>query len=106
MIAACERSRRDRSSTYINEKATDVLWYGENCICLIDWDEPRTLYFKSGARTVRIDGRPVLCRFNDNYRPLVVDGVRYQVRLGAPTREVFIDGRGFPLLLAGSRCRW
>ena len=100
-LAQVERDRADSTSTFINEEPREIRWYGENCICLIDWDDPRMLFFKPGSRHVKLDGQQVLCRFNDKYSEVLVDGVRHRIRLGYPTKEVFLDGHGYQVYFGG-----
>ncbi|KAF0290075.1 Pre-mRNA cleavage complex 2 protein Pcf11 [Amphibalanus amphitrite] len=100
-LAQVERSRADSTSTFINEEAREIRWYGENCVCLLDWDDPRMLFFKPGARHISLDGQQFLCRFNEGYTDISVDGVRHRVRLGYPTKEVFLDGHGYQVFFGG-----
>lgn len=91
--------------TYVNvgNSTKEVRFYGENAIIMLDWDDPRDLMFQPGSRRVFIDGADVLTlQFNAPYREITLNyGLRIRIRLGAPTRELFIDGRFYDIKFGG-----
>jgi pre-mRNA cleavage complex 2 protein Pcf11 len=49
--------------------------------------------FKLGQRKVTVDGViTVLLDFNDIYQQIYIEDEMYLIRLGAPTRELYING--------------
>ncbi|XP_014281579.1 pre-mRNA cleavage complex 2 protein Pcf11 [Halyomorpha halys] len=91
--------------TYVNVggMSKEIRFYGENAIIMLDWDDPRDLMFQPGSRRVFIDGVDILTlQFNSQYREITLtDGIRIRIRLGAPTRELFIDGRFYDVKFGG-----
>lgn len=81
----------------------EIRFYGENAIIMLNFDDPRDLMFQPGSRRVFIDGVDILTlQFNSQYREITLtDGIRIRIRLGAPTRELFIDGRFYDVKFGG-----
>ncbi|KAJ8667667.1 hypothetical protein QAD02_009330 [Eretmocerus hayati] len=80
----------------------EVRYYGDQAVIFMHWDDPRDVYFQSGARRVFIDGKEALvCSFNDDYREFTHNGEVHRIKLGAPTRELFIDDKWYQCFFGG-----
>ncbi|KAL1114844.1 hypothetical protein AAG570_007668 [Ranatra chinensis] len=80
----------------------EVRFYGEVAIIMLSWDDPREITFQPGSRRIWIgDREPYILNFNSLYRDILLNGIRTKIRLGAPTRELFIDGEFYEALFGG-----
>ncbi len=84
----------------------DIRFYGETGVCVMTEDEVRELSFKPrededavAYRRVFIDGdESVIPRLDVSaaeYTDFCLDGVTHKIKIGAPTRELWIDGQGY-----------
>uniref|UniRef100_A0AAG5D028 Pre-mRNA cleavage complex 2 protein Pcf11 n=1 Tax=Anopheles atroparvus TaxID=41427 RepID=A0AAG5D028_ANOAO len=70
----------------------EIRFYEETAVIFMSWDEPKEIGFQKGARMVVVDGRETFeLGFNETYKSVSIDNKVYQMRLGAPTRELYID---------------
>ncbi|CAG9820212.1 unnamed protein product [Phaedon cochleariae] len=71
----------------------DIRFYGEMGIVFVNWDDPRELTFQDdGVRRLTFnDDEPIVLGFNRPYEEVLVNGSPHLVRIGAPSREIFID---------------
>ncbi|KAJ8927145.1 hypothetical protein NQ314_020418 [Rhamnusium bicolor] len=70
----------------------DIRFYDETAITFINWDDPREISFQDGVRHVIFnDVDSFLLGFNKPYQEILINGLLHRVRLGAPSREIFID---------------
>ncbi|XP_033608377.1 polyadenylation and cleavage factor homolog 11-like, partial [Cryptotermes secundus] len=65
-------------------------------------DDPREICFQDGVRKVTFDDREfVLCSLNDSYKECIIYGSTHRIRLGAPTRELYVDGKWYGCSFGG-----
>ncbi|XP_052868953.1 uncharacterized protein LOC128274711 [Anopheles cruzii] len=70
----------------------EIRFYEETAVIFMNWDEPKEIGFQKGARMVCVDDRETFeLGFNEPYKSVSIEGKVYQMRLGAPTRELYID---------------
>jgi hypothetical protein len=71
----------------------EIRFYEETAIIVMDFQDLREIGFQMGQRRVTVDDViTVFLDFNDNYKPIIIESKTYQIRFGAPTRELYIDG--------------
>uniref|UniRef100_A0A182K1H3 CID domain-containing protein n=1 Tax=Anopheles christyi TaxID=43041 RepID=A0A182K1H3_9DIPT len=70
----------------------EIRFYEETAVIFMNWDEPKEIGFQKGARMVVVDDRETFeLGFNEPYKSVSIENKVYQMRLGAPTRELYID---------------
>ncbi|XP_057662114.1 pre-mRNA cleavage complex 2 protein Pcf11 isoform X5 [Diorhabda carinulata] len=80
-------------SMAIDGISRDIRFYGETAIVFVGWDDPRELTFQNdGIRKIIFnDTESFVLGFNDDYKEVTVNGKTHLVKIGAPSREIFID---------------
>lgn len=87
----------------IDGVSREVRFYGPTAITFTSWDDPREIYFQGPPKNVIFDDLfPVLCHFNAPDREFLLDCQPHRVRLGAPTRELYLDGKFYKCFFGGS----
>ncbi|XP_052752751.1 uncharacterized protein LOC128201097 [Galleria mellonella] len=80
----------------------EIRFYGETAVIMMDWDDPREIKFLPGCRRVRFDNKDsVVLSFNEGYKQVEIDGQVFNIRFGAPTRELYINGRWYECIFGG-----
>lgn len=80
----------------------EIRFYDNVAIVFMDWDQPREITFKFGQRSIRIDNsEAIVLQFNDDYKPIVIDGQTHHVRFGLPSRELYIDEHWYEIFFGG-----
>lgn len=70
----------------------DIRFYDETAIAFINWDNPREISFQDGVRRITFnDTDSYVLGFNKPYQEVLINGSPHLVRLGAPSREIYID---------------
>lgn len=72
----------------------DIRFYDETGIVFINWDDPREISFMDdGIKRCVIfnDKDSCVLGLNEPYREVMIEGVNHKVKLGAPSREIYID---------------
>ncbi|KAJ8919283.1 hypothetical protein NQ315_003867 [Exocentrus adspersus] len=69
----------------------DIRFYDETAIAFISWDDPREISFQDGMRRVTFNDESYVLGFNKPYQEVLINGSPHLVRLGAPSRELYID---------------
>ncbi|XP_058825556.1 uncharacterized protein LOC131685686 [Topomyia yanbarensis] len=70
----------------------EIRFYDDIAVIFMSWDEPKEIGFQKGSRMVIVDDRDSFeLSFNECHKSITIDGKVYQMRLGAPTRELYID---------------
>lgn len=71
----------------------DIRFYSETAIAFVNWDDPREITFQDeGTRGIIFNEKESYqLGFNEPYKELVINGSSHMVRIGAPSREIFID---------------
>ena len=89
----------------IDEQPRDIRFYGEVATCVLGDDKVCELFFNPGSeptRNVVIDMDegvvPPLPFNNTEYTDFILDGVVHKIKIGAPTRELWVDGQPHQLL--------
>ncbi|XP_076041386.1 uncharacterized protein LOC143025504 isoform X2 [Oratosquilla oratoria] len=97
-------SRESETKTIdIDGVPREIRTYGEKAIILMDWDDPRILTFKEGSCNIVFDdGEFVLpiC-VGDDYKEFTFNGETHRVKLGVPTKELFLNGQGYQVFFNG-----
>lgn len=62
----------------------DIRFYNETAVVFMDMDDPREIGFENGQRRLTVDGTlaSTILHFNDNYKPIMIQGQLHHVRLG------------------------
>ncbi|XP_053616677.1 pre-mRNA cleavage complex 2 protein Pcf11 isoform X2 [Plodia interpunctella] len=80
----------------------EIRFYGDTAVIMMDWDDPRELKFLPGSRRVTFDNKDsVVLSFNEGYKQVEIDDQVFEMRFGAPTRELYINGRWFECFFGG-----
>lgn len=74
----------------------EIRFYDDIAVIFMSWDEPKEIGFQKGSRMVVVDDRDSFeLSFNDCYKAITIESKVYQMKLGAPTRELYIDDRWY-----------
>lgn len=80
----------------------EIRFYGDTAVIMLDWDDPREIKFLPGCRRVTFDNKDsVVLSFNEPYKQVEIDDQVFDIRFGAPTRELYINGRWFEAFFGG-----
>lgn len=80
----------------------EIRFYGETAVIMLDWDDPREIKFLPGSRRVTFDNKDsVVLSFNEGYKQVEIDDQVFDIRFGAPTRELYINGRWYECYFGG-----
>ncbi|CAH2263858.1 jg21590 [Pararge aegeria aegeria] len=80
----------------------EIRFYGETAIIMLDWDDPREIKFWPGCRRVTFDNKDsVVLSFNEGYKQVEIEDQVFNIRFGAPTRELYINGRWYECFFGG-----
>lgn len=70
----------------------EVRFYDDKAIILMEADKPCHLGFQPCVRRVVLDNMPIDLTVGNDYLDFHFDGQVHQIKIGAPTRELYIDG--------------
>ncbi|KAM3958336.1 uncharacterized protein ACR2FA_007662 [Aphomia sociella] len=80
----------------------EIRFYGETAVIMMEWDDPREIKFLPGCRRVTFDNKDsVVLSFNEGYKQVEIDDQVFNIRFGAPTRELYINGRWYECFFGG-----
>lgn len=80
----------------------DIRYYDETAVVFMSPEEPREISFQNGSRRVIFDENDIyVLSFNEGYKEVSINNVPHRVRLGAPSREIFIDGKPYECYFGG-----
>lgn len=80
----------------------EIRFYGDTAIIMLDWDDPREIRFLPGCRRVTFDNKDsVVLSFNEGYKQVEIDDQVFDIKFGAPTRELYINGRWYECFFGG-----
>lgn len=86
----------------IDGRPREIRYYDETAIVIMSWDDPREISFQSGSRVITFDDKESFTlSFNDTYREVSIGGKPHRIRLGAPTRELYIDDKWYECFFGG-----
>lgn len=76
--------------------AREIRFYNDVALVFMDWDQPKEIGFQPGERRVSCDGKfSIVLQFNQPSSTWIIDGVPHKVRIGCPTRELYIDNKWY-----------
>lgn len=80
----------------------EIRFYGDTAVIMLDWDDPREIKFLPGCRRVTFDNKDsIVLSFNENYKKVEIEDQVFDIKFGAPTRELFINGRWYECFFGG-----
>jgi len=79
----------------IDNVPREIRFYGDTAVILMADDDARQLGFQPGVRRVFFENVAYECRLGDDYVDIYFEDVPHRIKLGAPTRELYIDGQWF-----------
>ncbi|XP_055694535.1 uncharacterized protein LOC129796532 isoform X2 [Lutzomyia longipalpis] len=80
----------------IDNVPREIRFYDDIAIAFMNWDLPKEIGFQNGQRRITCDDKySIVLNFNAANTPWVIDGVTHQIRLGCPTRELYIDNQWY-----------
>ncbi|XP_043289393.1 uncharacterized protein [Venturia canescens] len=89
-------------SIEIDGEPREIRYYGQTGIVFMKVDDPREIGFQDGTRRVLIDDKEtILCAFNEPYKEFIYEGQVHRIRLGGPSRELYIDDRWYECYFGG-----
>ncbi|RZF38691.1 hypothetical protein LSTR_LSTR003497 [Laodelphax striatellus] len=91
-------------SINIDGTPRDIRFYGDKAVVFLAWDDPREILFQDPQphRKLIVDDRlTVSLAFHAPYQHIVIDGHTYPVRLGGPTRELYVGSQFYQILFGG-----
>ena len=95
----------NQSTIKIDNVNREIRYYDDVAIVFMDWDQPKEIGFEPGTRRITCDEKwSMNLSFNAPNVTWMIEGRPHQVRLGAPTRELFIDNEWYECYI-GDPCR-
>lgn len=89
-------------SINIDNMPREIRYYGQVGVVFMSWDDPREIGFQDGMRRILIDDKDtIMCAFNEPYKEFLYENDVHKIRLGAPTRELYIDDRWYECYFGG-----
>ncbi|KAI9553963.1 hypothetical protein GHT06_019234 [Daphnia sinensis] len=95
------RPDEDMKTIPIDNIPREIRFYGDKAIILMAADDPRLLGFQTCVRRVLLDNMPVDCTAGNDYVDFHFDGQLHKIKIGAPTRELYIDGTWYECMFGG-----
>lgn len=81
----------------------EIRFYGDTAVIMLDWDDPREIKFLPGSRRVTFDNKDsVVLSFNEGYKQVEIEDQVFDIKYGAPTRELYINGRWHECFFGGN----
>ncbi|XP_036146540.1 uncharacterized protein LOC105828169 isoform X2 [Monomorium pharaonis] len=97
-----EIARDTMKSINIDNIPREIRYYGQIGVVFMNWDDPREIGFQDGIRRILIDEKDTItCAFNDQYKEFMYEGEVHRIKLGAPTRELYVDDRWYECYFGG-----
>ncbi|XP_043252988.1 uncharacterized protein LOC122397706 [Colletes gigas] len=97
-----EVARDTMKSINIDNIPREIRYYGQTGVVFMNWDDPREIGFQNGIRRILIDDKDTItCAFNDQYKEFMYEGEVHRIKLGAPTRELYVDDRWYECYFGG-----
>ncbi|KAG7198467.1 hypothetical protein KM043_005849 [Ampulex compressa] len=95
-------ARDTMKSINIDNIPREIRYYGQTGVVFMNWDDPREIGFQDGIRRILIDEKDTItCAFNDQYKEFMYEGEVHRIKLGAPTRELYVDDRWYECYFGG-----
>uniref|UniRef100_A0ABD2X1E5 CID domain-containing protein n=1 Tax=Trichogramma kaykai TaxID=54128 RepID=A0ABD2X1E5_9HYME len=83
------------SSIIMNGQLRTIRHYGDTAVVFMDNGDPRIIKFQEGTRTFTVNQSTIELQFNGVEMPLYFNEQFHMIKLGTPTRELYIDGQWF-----------
>ncbi|XP_030745668.1 uncharacterized protein LOC115874602 isoform X2 [Sitophilus oryzae] len=81
----------------------DIRIYNDTAVIFLNWDDPREISFQTGVRHVSFNNQETyLLSFGEGYKECLINGYTFMVKLGVPSREIFINDVGFECFFGGN----
>lgn len=95
-------SQDDIKTINIDGLPRDIRYYDETAVVFMNFDDPREISFQNGTRRVVFNDTDIyMLNFNAPYLDLKIGDTLHKVKLGAPSREIFIDGVPYECYFGG-----
>ncbi|XP_014231028.1 uncharacterized protein LOC106655241 isoform X3 [Trichogramma pretiosum] len=95
-MSLLKRIKSDTMSCIILDGQLRIIrHYGDTAVVFLANDDPRIITFQEGTRYFQVNKSTIELQFNDVEMPLYFDGNVHMIKLGTPTRELYIDGEWF-----------
>ncbi|XP_045478783.1 uncharacterized protein LOC123683864 isoform X2 [Harmonia axyridis] len=95
-------SQEDIKTITIDGLPRDIRYYDEVAIIFMNWDDPREISFQDGTRRVIFNDTDMyMMNFNEPYREHRIGDSLHQVKLGSPSREIYIDYKPYECYFGG-----
>ncbi|XP_043484064.1 uncharacterized protein LOC122512348 isoform X2 [Leptopilina heterotoma] len=89
-------------SIKIDNVEREIRYYDQTAVVFLSWDDPREIGFQDGVRRVLIDGKETItCAFNEPYKEFRYKDKVHRIKLGGPTRELYVDDRWYECYFGG-----
>ncbi|KAK4312787.1 hypothetical protein Pmani_015799 [Petrolisthes manimaculis] len=87
----------------IDSVPREIRVYGQTAVVLLEWNDPRIIAFGDGRCNVVFDGGEFVLpmRIGEDYQEFSIAGETHRVKLGVPTQELMLDGRGYQCFFGG-----
>lgn len=87
----------------IDGSPREIRTYGEKAVILLEWNDPRLISFERvQCNIVFEEGKFVIpMSVGDNYQEFHIGNVLHKVKLGVPTQEIVLDGKGYQCFFGG-----
>lgn len=93
----------DIKTINIDSIPRDIRYYDNTAIIFLNWDDPREISFQDGSRRVTFNEKDTyIFNFNEPDKDVLINGVTCKVRLGTPSREIYINGNPYECFFGGS----
>lgn len=81
----------------------EIRFYNNVAVIMLDWDDPREIKFLPGCRRVTFDNKDsVVISFNEGYKQVEIEDQVFDIKFGAPTRELYINRKWHECSFGGS----
>ncbi|XP_016845564.2 uncharacterized protein LOC100121739 isoform X3 [Nasonia vitripennis] len=97
-----EIAKDTMKSINIDGVSREIRYYGNLGVVFLSWDNPRDIGFQDGTRRIIIDGKDsIICSFNEDYKEFTYEGEIHRIKLGTPTRELYVDDKWYECYFGG-----
>ena len=97
-----EIAKDTMKSINIDNKLREIRYYGSVGVAFLSWDDPRDIAFQDGSRRIFIDGKEIMiCNFNADYKEFTYENEAHKIKLGSPTRELYVNGKWYECYFGG-----
>uniref|UniRef100_A0A1L8DCG8 Pre-mRNA cleavage complex 2 protein Pcf11 n=1 Tax=Nyssomyia neivai TaxID=330878 RepID=A0A1L8DCG8_9DIPT len=95
-VVAQAKPKGNMLTIKIDNVPREIRFYDDIAIAFMNWDHPKEIGFQNGQRRITCDDKySIVLSFNAANIAWNIDGVTHQIRLGCPTRELYIDNQWY-----------